>query len=216
MDNRYVNVNSAEMGLRFDITMSLNGKKDVDKALAGLFGALDKKQIQKAIRSARSRSLKAGRELGAKLAREVYTARKSSIKNRFVATVLNGGQDAGVRFNGYPGLNLIHFLARPNSPDAPRPKKGVTVKVKRDGQRYVPPGKKPGGSKPFVARLKKKGSELGIFVRYGKDRNMLFGPSPIQALLNPKRQEKVRERIEEMFAKRLEHELEARLKGFVS
>lgn len=216
MDSRYVNVNSADDKLRFDITMSLRGQKDVDKALSKLFGALDNKQIQKAILSARSRSLKAGRELGAKLAREVYTARKSAIKNRFSAKILNEGANAGVRFNGYPGLNLIHFLARPNKPDAPRPKKGVTVKVKRDGQRYVPPGKKPGGSKPFVARLKKKGSELGIFVRYGKDRNMLFGPSPIQALLNPMRQEKVKKRIEEMFVKRLEHELDARLKEIVS
>lgn len=213
----YVNVNGADMGLRFDCSISLNGKKDIDKALAGIFGALDEKQIKKAIRSARSRSIKAGKELGAKLAREEYTARKSAIKNRFVATILGDGERAGVRFSGFPGLNLIHFLARPNTDTAPRPKRGVSVKVKRSGTRHVPSGKQDNSSKPFVAKIKKKGSEMGIFVRYGKGkkRHMLYGPSPIQALQSYERQEKIRERIDEVFASRLTHELDVRLKGIV-
>ena len=151
----YVNVNGADMGLRFDFSMSLNGNKDIEKALANIFGALDGKQIQKSIRSARSRSLKAGKELGAKLAREEYTARKAAIKKRFIATILNGGSDAGLRFSGFPGLNLIHFMARPNTDTAPRPKRGASVKVKRSGGRYVPTGKQDNSSKPFVAKIKK-------------------------------------------------------------
>ena len=214
----YVNVNGADMGLRFDFSMSLNGNKDIEKALANIFGALDGKQIQKSIRSARSRSLKAGKELGAKLAREEYTARKAAIKKRFIATILNGGSDAGLRFSGVPGLNLIHFMARPNTDTAPRPKRGASVKVKRSGGRYVPTGKQDNSSKPFVAKIKKGGSELGVFVRYGKGkkRHMLYGPSPIQALQSPDRQEKIRERIEEVFASRLTHELDVRLQGIVS
>ena len=215
MSGSYVNVNGADWDLRVDVSLSADGSRDIENALANLGGVLDEKQIKRAIYAARSRSLKAAQELGAKLAREEYTAKKSKIKNRFKGTMLNDGAQAGVRFTGFPGLNLIHFLARPNKPDAPRPKKGVTVKVKRDGGRYVPPGKKPGGSKPFIAPIYKNRPELGIFVRYGKERNMLYGPSPIQALQSPERQEKIRDRIAEIFEKRLVHELDVRLQGIV-
>lgn len=211
----YVNVNGADWGLRFDVSIEMNDQKDVDRAIASLASLLDEKQVKKAIRHARQRSLKAGKTLGAKLAREEYTARAAAIKKRFITTILNNGERAAVRFSGFPGLNLVHFLARPDKPDAPRPKKGVTVKVKRDGSRYVPSGKKPGGSKPFIAPIYKNRDEPGIFVRYGKDRNLLYGPSPIQALLSEDRQEKIRKRIEEIFEKRLIHELDVRLQGIV-
>ena len=214
----YVNVNGADFNLRFDTSIAHHAGKDIEQAIRQLCGALDEKQIKKAVRSARSRSLKAGKTLGAKMAREEYTARSSAIKKRFKASTYNDGADAGLRFSGFPGLNLVHFLARPDKPDAPRPKRGVSVKVKRSGKRYVPTGKQDNSSKPFVAKIKKAGSELGIFVRYGKGkrRHMLYGPSPIQALQSPERQEKIRERIEEIFEKRLTHELDVCLQEIVS
>ena len=214
----YVNVNSADFGLRFDFSMSLNGKADVERELARIMGALDKKQIDKAIRHARQRSIKAGKALGAKLAREKYTARAGAIKNRMIATILGSGESAALRFSGFPGLNLIHFLARPNKPTVKKPKKGVTVKVKRDGPRYVPKGKQANSSLPFVAPIYKKGTEYGIFVRYGKGerRHMLFGPSPIQALQSHKYQAQIKARIGEVFVNRLQHELEVRLQGIVA
>lgn len=212
---KYVNVNGADFNLRFDTFINHSAADSIEQAISRLRGALDEKQVKKAAQYARSRSFRAAKALGAKMAREVYTARASAIKNRFIASSHDNGAEGGLRFSGFPGLYMSEFMPRPGKPDAARPKKGVTVKVKRSGPRYVPPGKKPGGSKPFLAPIKKKGPELGVFVRYGKDRNMLFGPSPIQALLSHERQEKVRERIEEIFERRLEHELEARLAGFV-
>lgn len=211
----YVNVNGADINLRFDTFIRHSAAKDIGQAILRLRGVLDERQIKQAVKSARSRSFKAAKTLGAKMARGVYTARSSAIKKRFLATTYNDGAEAGLHFSGFPGLNLIHFQARPNRLDAPRPKQGVSVKVKRAGSRHVPPGKKSGGSKPFVAPIKKRGSELAIFVRYGKERNMLYGPSPIQALLSHERQEKIRARMEEIFEKRLMHELDARLAGIV-
>lgn len=217
MDRNYVNVNSGDWDLRVDVSLSANGSRDIEIALANLGAALDEKQIKRAIYAARSRSLKAAQEIGAKLAREVYTAKKSKIKNRFKGIILNNGALGGVRFTGFPGLNLIHFLARPNTDTAPRPKKGVSVKVKQAGARYVPKGKQGNSSKPFVAKIYKNRPEMGIFVRYGrgKKRHMLYGPSPIQALHSPERQEKIRDRIAEVFEKRLTHELDVRLQGIV-
>lgn len=109
-------------------------------------------------------------------------------------------------------------MARPNTDTAKRPKRGVSVKIKRKGSRYVPKGKQENSSKPFVAKIKKAGPELAIFVRYGKGkrRHMLYGPSPIQALLPYEHQKQIKERMEEMFEERLEHEFYVRVQGIVS
>lgn len=213
----YVNVNGADDKLRFDYCMSINGDRDINRALARLGNALSKKEIEKAIRAARFRSVRAGKTLGAKLAREKYTAKSHAIKRRFVATLVNNGAQAGVRFNGFPGMNMIHFMARPNTDVRPGPRRGVSVKIKRYGARYVPTGKQDNSSRPFVAKIYKNKSEMGIFVRYGrgKTRHMLYGPSPIQALLSRDYQGQIMDRMKDVFAQRLTHELEARVEGLV-
>lgn len=194
-----------------DCLIFLEGQDDFSKSLSALFAALDKKELGKAIRSARGRALTAGRALGAKLAREKYTARSAAIKQRLkVARVSDGGM-TGIRFSGSPGLNLYQFMPRPST-SRERPKRGVTVKVKKAGSRHVAEGR---GSKPFLARIKKSSPDLGVFTRVGRQREMLFGPSPIQALQGLEYQEQIGERMEKIFRERLEHELEARLAGLV-
>ena len=216
----YVNVDSSKVHdwVNAGINIRVDGGEDIRNAL--LYVLPDIKQVRRAIFAARSRSLQAGKALGARLAREEYTAKASKIKNRMKATMVGDGRISGLLFSGNPGLNLAEFLPRPNRDTGPKPKKGVTVKVKRKGPRYVPQGK-PGmegkASKPFIAKLRKNDSEMGIFVRYGRGqkRHMLFGPSPIQALQDPERQDKIRQKIEDVFYSRLNHELWARYDGVV-
>lgn len=213
----YVNVDSSRVHEWISASIFIDGKEDVDRILSYISSISDQKLIKKAMFAARSRSLQAGKALGARLAREEYTAKASKIKKRMIATITRDGEDAALRFSGFPGMNLFEFLPKPNTDTGPRPKQGVSVKVKRKGPRYVPKGKQENSSKPFIAKIYKNGSDLGIFVRYGRGqkRHMLFGPTPIQALYSWERQDKIRVRIEDTFYKRFVHEIEARLDGYV-
>ena len=71
----------------------------------------------------------------------------------------------------------------------------------------------PGRSKSFIIRKPQGG--YGVFVRYGQQLEMLYGPSPVQALQTADAQELVVARAEEVFPERLQHEVDVILSGIV-
>lgn len=169
-----------------------------------------------ALARATNRSLEAVRTEATRIARSAYTARQQKLfDNIFVLRATSRKPSGELEIIGSKGLSLIHFQARPNLPGK-RPKKGVSTKVRRDGPRSV--RITPGYTKPFI--LKKRQGGYGIFIRKTGSRfrdwdalQMLWGPSPIQALQRQEDQERLVERAADVFPRRLEHEIDALLTG---
>lgn len=170
------------------------------------FGTImEKKAFDQSMRAA----LRAMRKESANVARQTYTARKAKLFEHIDVDY----RSQSLELTGAFGMNLFHFRPNPETPKI-RPRGGVTSQVKRKGRRYAHCDKDyPEASRPFVMKKKRGGGGeggYGIFVRerdshdragYGPTRfqgrthwkkfHMLFGPSPIQALLRKDRQEDV-------------------------
>lgn len=196
----------------------------IDRALKEMEGALDAiggNRARKAIANAINQALAKGRQAAAREARMAYTAPIKKLFNNIDVTRARGGElEGSIEFMGSPGVSLIHFKSAPKTP-GPRPKAGVTSKVKRKGSRYA--HGLPGHDKPFI--MKKSQGGYGVFVRkhgvkpmkrssgrgkyyWGEAVQMLLGPSPIQALQRKDSQEHVAETIEEAFRPRLQAEID--------
>ena len=198
--------------------MSVHIKVDaVDQGIARMQRSLDAlggKAAAQAIARALNRSLQAARTEASRQARQAYTAPRAKLFDSIsVSRATQSALEGVLEVLGVPGVSLIHFQARPNQPQPPkaRPRQGVTARVKRTGTRRVYMGRE-GGSKPFIMRKKQGG--YGVFVRHrGNKFEMLFGPSPVQALQRQDTQEKIMDRVAEVFEPRLRHEIDVLLAG---
>ena len=123
--------------------------------------------------------------------------------------------EGALNITGRPGMSLIHFLPDPDVPQPPaaRPAAGVSVQIKKKGARHPATSNVAGGSKSFIIRKPQGG--YGVFVRHGQQLEMLYGPSPVQALQTADAQEQVVARAEEVFPERLQHEVDVILSGMV-
>lgn len=189
----------------------------VEAAMREILAVLDSmggKARDKAIAQAINQSLAAGRRVAAKEARRAYTA---PIKKLFddirIERARPSSLDATLDISSGRGVSLIHFQAKPSLPGRGRPKEGVTARARRNGSRHVWKGEN-GGSKSFI--MKKKQGGFGVFVRHKREKNafeMLFGPSPIQALQRRDTQERVSEAISDAFRPALELAIDKLLAG---
>lgn len=166
------------------------------------------KAAMKKIASAINQSLASGRKAAAKEARRRYTAPfKKLFDNVRVERARGGTLKGAIEISGTRGVSLIHFRARPNTP-ATHPRQGVTAQARKAGPRRV--WRKAGASKPFI--MKKVQGGFGVFVRHGKSKfEMLYGPSPIQALQRHEAQEHVASAIEDAFGPLLNAEIDRAL-----
>lgn len=187
----------------------------IDRAIAAMQDALNGlggKTGAKVIANALNQSLAAGRKQAAREARKAYTAPiKKLFDNIHIQRAKGGSLEAKIELSGTRGVSLIHFQAKPNLPQPPaaRPAQGITAKTKRKGSRKVRFSPN-GGSKSFIMRKKQGG--FGVFVRHNRKKfEMLYGPSPIQALQRADVQESVRESVEAAFVPRLEQEIDRAL-----
>lgn len=178
--------------------------------------ALGRKGAGIAIARALNRSLLAARTRAGHIARAAYTAQYTDLLANMVVRRANRSRlEGSLEITGRPGMSLIHFLPDPDAPQPPaaRPPEGVSVQIKKKGGRHVARSNVPGGSKSFIIRKPQGG--YGVFVRHGQQLEMLYGPTPVQALQKAEAQEQVVARAEEVFPERLRHEVDVLLSGIV-
>lgn len=171
-----------------------------------------------AIARAVNRTLESVRAEAVRMGRERYTARAESLRKRAVIRRATRTSPVGVlELRGRKGMSLIHFRPQPGTipqwkgipVKQRRPKGGVSNIVKKGGRRKV---YAKGDNKPFLAKVTDR---VGIFVRQpGTNKlEMLYGPSPIQAIGGQDSRERLQARARETFEKRLHHEVNAILAG---
>lgn len=189
--------------------VALGRMQDVLEALGG-----DKAHV--AIARALNRSIESARAVANRIGRDAYTARLDSLFERIAMQRAGRSSLEGVlNISGRPGMSLINFLPDPDVPQPPaaRPAAGVSVQIKKKGPRHVASSNVSGGSKSFIIRKPQGG--YGVFVRHGQQLEMLYGPTPVQALQKTDAQEQVVARAEEVFPERLQHEVDVILSGIV-
>lgn len=178
-----------------------------------------KREIMISLREA----MNAGGDMVADIARKTYTAPARKLR-REILIHKNPYMDAVMlRVYGGRGVSLMNYHPDPSSPDK-HPPPGVIAQVRRAGSRH-PWRSKDGGSKSFIAP--KNNGGVGVFVNHGikkvrtvpgkrKGRTkkiythileMLYGPSPIQAVMQHEKQQAVADEIEEVFVNRMNSRL---------
>lgn len=187
------------------------------------FGQEGYAQCEKSIRASLKKAINKGRELVAYIASQTYTApaeklhRETRIrKNPYMEEIV-------LRIYGGRGVSLMNYKPRPATPKE-HPAQGVSARVKRRGSAH-PWESRRGGSKSFIAP--KENGGFGVFVNHGvksvkivpgkrpgrtrkiykHELEMLYGPSPIQAVMRHDRQEEVRELIEDVFLSEIKQSL---------
>lgn len=198
------------------ITITAEGMDAAMARMRETLEAVGEQKARAALARAINRTLTAVRAEAARIARTTYTARQKKLfDNIFINRAGRGKLEGVLEIHGSPGMSLIHFEATPNRPQRPaaRPADGVSARILRSGSRKVARSHKSGGSKSFVIRKPQGG--YGVFVRHGQKLEMLFGPSPVQALQRADSQERMIERADEVFSRRLRHELDVLLSGIV-
>lgn len=176
------------------------------------------KACSTAVARAVNRTLESVRAEAVRIGRERYTAKGENLRKRAVIRRATGAAPRGVlELRGRRGMSLIHFRSQPGSvPNwkgvslkQRRPKGGVSNLIKRGGRRRVYAN---GDNKPFLANVN---GHVGVFVRRPGERtlDMLYGPSPIQALGGRDSRRRLQAKARETFDKRLRHEVAAILAG---
>ena len=160
-----------------------------------------------------NRTLLAVRSEAVRLATDTYTAKGGALRKKSQITPAKAERLIGkLDFKDKRGIGLINFAPRPAGVIswkgiAPKNrKKVVTNQIRRDGSRKVYKDK----GMPFVAAIN---GEKVIVTRKGKDSKngkdkliRLCGPSLVYALYGGRNV--LQEKAEEMFIKRLRHEIE--------
>lgn len=189
--------------------VALGRMQDVLEALGG-------KEAGIAIARALNRSIQAAGTRATRIAKTAYTAQYDELRaNLEIRRANRSNLEGALNITGRPGMSLIHFLPDPDVPQPPaaRPAAGVSVQIKKKGARHPATSNVAGGSKSFIIRKPQGG--YGVFVRHGQQLEMLYGPSPVQALQTADAQEQVVARAEEVFPERLQHEVDVILSGIV-
>ncbi len=198
---------------RNSLSVQISGEDKV-RALSTRYNLLPE-QVQKASVRAINRALSSVRTLGARIARETYTAPTRELTQNIRVKNAKANDAAGqITFYGYRGVSLHLFQPRPKTqpnykgvnPKKRNPRAGVSTKIKSQGTRKVKLG--PNGEKPFWATM--KSGHRALFYRTTNKPNpiqKLFGPSPITALLNKDAQSRLQDRADSVFSNRLKHEI---------
>lgn len=202
--------------------ISISASAELDRLRGELWALPD--EVEKATARALNRTLQSIRAEGIRISREAYTAKGADIRaNTSIIRASRNRLYGYVVFQGRHGMPMGSFEATPKKTNfkgvpvtARVPRDGIAVKIKRGGQSKVRTG--PGGEKSFWGWQDKRPT---LFYRrkdvpQGSPNALrpLFGPSPIQVLLNKEAGERLQNRADEQFRKRLEHEVSAMLKGF--
>ena len=198
------------------ITITAEGMDAAVRRMQRTLTALSGQEAQTVLVRALNRSLQSARAEALRIGRTAYTARPDDIFEQVRARRAGRSNlEATLEISSRPGMSLIHFEATPNRPQRPaaRPADGVSTRILRSGSRKVARSHKSGRSKSFIIRKPQGG--YGVFVRHGQELEMLYGPSPVQALQRADSQERLVERAEDIFSRRLRHELYVLLSGLV-
>jgi hypothetical protein len=119
-----------------------------------------------------------------------------------------GNQQATLVARGKHGISLINYSPRPSRPGGRRPARGVSVHIKKRGQRKVVAGS-------FLVRT--PSGQVGVFKRVsGSPRlpiKQLSGVGFIGYLQRGALQRRLRRRIDDRLQKNLRHEIEFLLKS---
>lgn len=199
----------------------------VKRAMNALIGM---EQVHKshALRRALEKSVQTAQRDARRTAATTYTARPRKLfENMDISYPSDDdGQEGVLEFIGSWGLHLYHFEPLPAIPGR-RPRGGVTTKVHQKGRRYAK--ELDGFDAPFVMRRKQ--GDYGLFAHvtgtgWGSVRGsarqetknlwknsvtMLWGPSPIQALMPEETQQRIIDHASGVFTKNLRREVEALL-----
>lgn len=201
--------------------------KTVKRAMNALIGM---EQVHKshALRRALEKSVQTAQRDARRTAATTYTARPRKLfENMDIGYHSDDdGQEGVLEFTGSWGLHLYHFEPLPAIPGR-RPRGGVTTKVHQGGKRYA--RRESGFDAPFVMRRRQ--GDYGLFAHvtgtgWGSVRGsareepknlwknsvtMLWGPSPIQALMPEKTQQRIIDHAAGVFTQHLRREVEALL-----
>lgn len=193
------------------ITIEVNGLEKAVAEAEKTLSAFGGKNAARTLAQAINQCLAQGRKEAAEIARKAYTAPAGKLFDNIVIKRAKASRLAAeLTLKSRRGVSLIHFRAKPALPGK-KPAAGVSVKIKRAGSRHVKMSE-TGGSKPFIMRKMQGG--FGVFVRHGKDKfEMLYGPSPIQALQKKDAAERVAEKIEAAFMPALQAQLDRLISG---
>lgn len=199
--------------------------KTVKRAMNALIGM---EQVHKshALRRALEKAVEVAKQDARSVAQKTYTATpKKLFENMDIGYRSDDdGQEGVLEFTGSWGLHRYHFEPLPTIPGR-RPRGGVTTKVLKHGKRYAK--RLDGFDAPFIMRRKQ--GDYGLFAHvtgtgWGSVRGaarkepknlwknsveMLWGPSPIQALMPKMRQELIIDHASEVFTRQLHKEVEA-------
>lgn len=199
----------------------------VKRAMNALIGM---EQVHKshALRRALEKSVQTAQRDARRTAATTYTARPRKLFENMDISYHSDddGQEGVLEFIGSWGLHLYHFEPLPAIPGR-RPRGGVTTKVHQKGRRYAK--ELDGFDAPFVMRRKQ--GDYGLFAHvtgtgWGSVRGsarqetknlwknsvtMLWGPSPIQALMPEETQQRIIDHASGVFTKNLRREVEALL-----
>ncbi len=179
-----------------------------------------------ALRRALEKAVEVAKQDARSVAQKTYTATpKKLFENMDIGYRSDDdGQEGVLEFTGSWGLHRYHFEPLPTIPGR-RPRGGVTTKVLKHGKRYAK--RLDGFDAPFIMRRKQ--GDYGLFAHvtgtgWGSVRGaarkepknlwknsveMLWGPSPIQALMPKMRQELIIDHASEVFTRQLHKEVEA-------
>lgn len=156
-------------------------------------------QAQKAASYRAAKS--AGTEM-VKAARERYVVKAGDLKSTL--TIKANSDSYSLISKG--GMFALAKFKLSNRDPAKRPKKGISVTVKKGKKMRLNKG-------AFVARM--KSGHVGVFIRRGKKSTPIderFGPGAPIMLGNEEVIDRGQERFREVYNQRVEHELDRRLK----
>ena len=174
--------------------------KTVKRAMNALIGM---GQVHKshALRRALEKSVQTAQRDARRTAATTYTARPRKLfENMDIGYHSDDdGQEGVLEFTGSWGLHLYHFEPLPAIPGR-RPRGGVTTKVHQGGKRYARRERGWGSKK-----------NKGVLDQWKNSVEMLWGPSPIQALMPEETQQRIIDHASGVFTKNLRREVEALL-----
>lgn len=181
--------------INLQIEFDKNQVSEIEKALSGV-----KNGAPKAMSRAINRTVSFGKTRISKVTREEYTIRAGDIKRASSTYKANASNLRGeIRFKGRP-KQLRDFARRVN-------RKGLRVSVKRStGFKRIP-----------TAFIRTINNGPAILRRVGSKRyplEVLHGPSVPQMVGNVNVTPKVEKDIEAKLSERLDHEMNALLKGY--
>lgn len=185
------------------INVDAEGIDRAMKALSHMPG-----QFVAAFRNATNRAASMGRTRASKIVRKKYTAKAKDIKKSLSLKRATRSDMMATLYASGHALTLSKYNYSPHRDTTGAARRKVRSTMKKDNKRVVDNG--------FVYTYKKDGQQY-IWARTPNDPE--YGIKRVSGSSVPRmmgnQHEEVEELIREAFQKRLDHEVEARLKGYV-